>query len=67
MAVGARAIEHEPGTGIRRSRRMPGLDVALLTEPGFRDLQEFLMVGAVRFSGIKLNRAFISGRERIKK
>ena len=52
MAVGTGAIEDEARPGVLRSRRVTSLDVALLTESRFGDLEQFFVVGAVGFVAV---------------
>jgi hypothetical protein len=52
MAVGTGAIEDKASPGVLRSRRMTSLDVTLLTESRFGDLEQFFVVGAVGFVAI---------------
>ena len=49
VAIGATAVKGEPRCRQLRGRRMPGLVVALLAEPGHADFQQLRPGGAVRF------------------
>src|SRR5262249_48004646 len=63
MTAHTRPAHHEleiPGVTTVRARRMPGLDVALLAQPRFWDLQHALVVGAVRIVAVRA--AFIDRR-----